>query len=346
MKKIIALLLALLIAASFIACGKDDKADGSAGKPETGSVSTGKDEGKQDEGKSEDDLHMPEGQEYDDMMAGLNALVGEDDRLGKEYYKFPAVSTYSSLPDPSVWTEMGMIDLTPKDCENGKIYDDGSIVLDGTWNGFSIECDSSREAFEDLINRLWDAGYRGIPVGNGVIVEADSMDEVYDDFDDRYLAFYEHDGWLLCVDVSFYEWDNGIHAGVIDAKTMTNDYENLIVWPKLDWKVTRAGAPAGGLDSLGSDLHGNWGEYEVKEYNGSYTVDMYIAYASGVTAADFEAYVQKLSGRDDVYADAYGEEDGWETWFVYYNEPNPDGFGFLELSYCEKAGMVCWEWGE
>ena len=78
-------------------------------------------------------------------------------------------------PISGSWTEMGMIDLTPKDCENGKIYDDGSIVLDGMWNGFSIECDSSREAFEDLIGRLWDAGYRGIPVGNGVIVEADSV---------------------------------------------------------------------------------------------------------------------------------------------------------------------------
>ena len=77
---------------------------------------------------------------------------------------------------------MGMIDLTPDEYENGAIYDDGAVLTEGFWNGFVYECESAEESYEKLINKVWDAGYRGEPIGNGTIVEADEIDDLIGEY--------------------------------------------------------------------------------------------------------------------------------------------------------------------
>jgi|GEM_PF-3267950 len=330
MKKRLALALALMMLLSLAACG--GTGTGASSAAQSSAASAG--------GSS------ITSQDYENAMSGLNLLTQKDDRLGKEYYQFPAVTKYAELPDPAVWTQMGMIDLTPKGCEKGSIYDDGTVILDGMWNGFSIECDCSWEAYEELIGRLWDAGYRGVPVGNGVIVEADKFEDVYDSFEKKYGAFYEHDGWTLFVEANYYEWSGQSLCGVVDAKTMTKDREELVEWPKIDWSVTAAGAPKNGLASVGSDFHGNWGDYEIKDYNGSYTTSRYLVYAQNVSASEFESYTEKLSKQDGIYVEADYFEDEWENWSIYYADDNKkaEGFWYVGLGYCEKANMVCWLW--
>lgn len=335
-KRVASALLAALLLLCLAGCGGKTGTPAPSGtKPDAADTTT-------PAGSGKDGSITPE--QYNDAMNALDLLTGEDERLGKEFFKFPAVTNYSELPDPSVWTEMGMIDLTPEDCESGSIYDDGTTILDGMWNGYTIECKSSREAYEALIHRIWDAGYRGIPAGNGVIIEADSFDEVYDDYLMNFGAFYEYEGWTLYVEANYYEWDDNILCGVVDAKTMINDHEELIEWAPIRWEVTAPGAPKSGLEPIGSDFHGIWGEYEVKEYNGNYMTDRHLVYATGVSPADFAAYTEKLDAQEGVYVEADYEEHGWEDWSVYYEEENADGYWYVSLGYCEKAGMVCWSW--
>ena len=290
------------------------------------------------------------GEDYDEMMKALDQLSGgADERLGKEYYRFPVVTTWSELPDASVWKEMGMIDLTPDEYNEGMVYDDGTTIIDGMWNGFTISCNgTSKETFKRIVQKLWDAGYRGVPVGNGTIVEADGLEDVYHEYDNLYLAVYEHDGWLLAVNAVFYEpWDEesdgSVLLGVYDAKTMVSDYPDLRVWPKIDWSVTKEAVPPDlNLKQLGSDLHGNWGEFEIQDYYDTYTYETYEIYAYNVKKSEFENYLNDIESQG-YSPDFEDEGESWQAWYVYYRDYYNNFYGFY-LYYNEKAGEVCWVW--
>ena len=269
--------------------------------------------------------------DYDKMMGALNSLVKSDTRLGTEYFKFPPVTSWSKLPDASVWQNMGMIDLTPDEYENGAIYDDGAVLTEGFWNGFVYECESAEESYEKLINKVWDAGYRGEPIGNGTIVEADEIDDLIG-YDNEFNAFYEFKGFKLCVNIKYSSWSGKLYAGIYDAKTMIKDYPMLEELPKVNWSLAKEALPKGGLDSIGTDLHGRWDDTEK------------VIYSYNVSRNQFNTYIDKLSKRGDLYTEIYEEGDSWEEWFVYYSEPVSDSYNGLSVYYNEKANMVCWAW--
>ena len=338
MRKIICTILAFVLAAGLCACGSGSGETKGASDTKENDTTTTTASSQQEA----EDGEFPTGQDYDDLMNGLNSLTGDDDRLGVEYFKFPEVSKFSELPDASVWTKMGMIDLTPSEYENGNIYDDGTTIVEGLWNGFAIECDCSEDAFKELVNKLWEAGYRGVACGNGEIADAEDLDDVFDSYDNEYVAFYNYDGWTLCAYLEYYDWDNNMLAGVYDAKTMINNYENLRQWPSISWNVTAEAAPSGGIDSVGSDFCGNWGDYEKTDYYGTDTYSAYIIYAYNVTRQQFESYAESLSQRDGLYVEEEYYEDMWENWSAYYEDENPNGFYYFYFGYCEALGMVYW----
>ena len=279
---------------------------------------------------------------YDDMMNALNQIGGSNDEKLKDYYKFPKCTKWSEWPDADTWKAMGMIDIQPKGCDFAKVEDDGHIYLEGTWNGYYASCQCDDGEFVNITQQLWDAGYRGIPAGDGVVIEADSIDDIRkisEWSNTEFHAFYEQDGWVLCIEVEWHSWDHTIQVGIYDAKTMYNTYPDLQKYPSIDKSKASEGFPDQGLELIGTDFTGMWGEYNEGTESNPYMVEKYFMYSRNVTPDQWEAYRSKLDARTDIYCDGYGE-NGWDGIDIYYEKANSKGYTNAYVAYCEKAGLV------
>ena len=284
------------------------------------------------------------GYSYDDMMNAFDQLYGDDDREKLEgHYKFPKCTSWSEWPSADTWKAMGMIDIQPKGCDFAKVQDDGQYIIDGIWNGYYAECQCDDGELQRIGQQLWDAGYRGVPVGDGMIVEADSIDDVLkisEYSENKYTAFYEYEGWILCVQVNLHTWDNSIDVGVYDATTMTETYENLKKNPSVDKSKAKEAFPNGDdIALIGNDFTGRWGKYNIGTEENPYEVEDYYMYSRDVTKAQWEKFAADLQNLKGAYCDG-DTEDGWEGYSLYYNESNPNGFGYGYIGYCEKAGLM------
>lgn len=279
---------------------------------------------------------------YDDLMNALGMLGGNDEEKMKDYYKFPKCTKWSEWPTADTWKAMGMIDIQPKGCDFAKVQDDGQTYLEGFWNGYYATCQCNDDEFVNITQRLWDAGYRGKPIGDGIVIDADSIDdirEISEWANTDYHAFYEHDGWLLCIQVEWHSWDHSIEVGIYDAKTMYNSYPELEKNPPIDKSKAEEGFPNQGLELIGSDFTGLWGEYNEGTESDPYMVEKHFMYSRNVTPDQWDAYRSKLDARTDIYCDGYGE-DGWDGIDVYYEKANSNGYTNAYISYCEKAGLM------
>ena len=281
---------------------------------------------------------------YDDMMNALSQLSGEEDAdVWKTHFKFPKCTSWSEWPSADTWKAMGMIDIQPKGCDFAKVQDDGQYLIDGIWNGFFVECQCDDGELQRISQQLWDAGYRGVPVGDGAIAEADSIDDVLEISEyskNEYLAFYEFNGYILCVNVELHTWDNSIEVGIYDALTMTNSYENLVKNPSVDKSKAKEGFPTGTeIELIGSDFTGKWGKYNEGTEANPYMTEHYYMYSRNVTKAQWDKYYEGLQSLSGVYCDGY-DEDGWEGAWLYYDNANSNGFGCAYIGYCEKAGLM------
>ena len=280
---------------------------------------------------------------YDDMMNAFDQLISDEDREKmKDYFKFPKCTKWSEWPGKETWAAMGMIDIQPKGCDFAKVQDDGQYMTMGFWNGYYADCQCDEGEFERITQLLWDSGYRGKPVGDGYIIEAESIDDIrkiseYSNTD--FHAFYEYDGWVLCVEVIWRSWNYTITVGIYDGKTMYNTYPDLEKNPAIDKSKAEEAFPNGGFELIGSDFTGKWGEYtEGTEYD-SYTTEHHFMYSRNVTPEQWAAYSKKLDDRTDIYCDGYGE-NGWEGLEIYYEKANPNGYTDAYVAYCEKAGLM------
>ena len=281
---------------------------------------------------------------YDDMMNALSQLSGEEDAdVWKTHFKFPKCTSWSEWPGADTWKAMGMIDIQPKGCDFAKVQDDGQYLIDGIWNGFFVECQCDDGELQRISQELWDAGYRGVPVGDGAIAEADSIDDVLEISEysrNEYLAFYEFNGYILCVNVELHTWDNSIEVGIYDALTMTNTYENLVKNPSVDKSKAKEAFPTGTeIELIGSDFTGRWGKYNSGTESNPYESENYFMYSRNVTKDQWEKYYEGLQSISGVYCDGY-DEDGWEGAWLYYDNANSNGFGCVYIGYCEKAGLM------
>lgn len=346
MKWLLTILLAVLMVLSLAACGGSGgsttgsgSGSGTAGSAAnsgtTGSGSgAGKAETSSDGGKTET---PPADIDLNEAMSALDALLGEDENMGTKYYKFPKAADYETWPDTSVWESMGMIDLTPRTCENGSIYNDGQYYTEGLgmWNGYSAKCVCGEGDLEDLMQRLWDAGYRGMCVGDGIIIDADDMYDLYDE-DDGYGAFYEYDGWVLYVEISPSSWDGGVYCAVYDALTMDGWYEPEL--PKVAWPSAAQQKMPGDVGGIGSKYDGIWDDDSEDYYS-----DCHCLYAKDISKAQFDAYIEKVSAMDGVYCGWSDCDEGWEAYDIAYDS---DYSYWISVSYCEKAQLVMWYWVE
>lgn len=320
-KKVVSILAALVLVLGLTACfGGEKPSNDPAAKPTTASS---------DGGASSDDIG------YNDAMQALNDVFGESN-VGDEYYHFPTVANYEEWPDESVWASMGMINLKPAGCDTPTIYNDGQIYNPGLgmWNGFSAKCKCDDGAYEDTCRQVWDAGYRGMSFGNGVIADAPDFDTLMDE-DEGYGAFYEHDGWVLYVEISRSAYDGSVYCAVYDALTMPEKYEPE--YPSIEWpSAEKQGMPAD-MGYVGSALTGVWNDDPEAYYPEAHSV-----YAKNVTKEQFESY---LSGLDDIdglsYEYSYGSDDIWESYDVWCDA---DTSVTGTVSYCEAVQMVNWYW--
>lgn len=333
MKKILAFVLALLMVMSMTACGKSSEeqpAPDNTGKP-AGTEKTEPAPENEKTGDSSLDIDMNE------AMDALDTLVGEDENMGTKYYKFPKATDYEAWPDTSVWESMGMIDLTPRTCENGSIYNDGQYYTEGLgmWNGFSAKCTCGEGDLEELMQRLWDAGYRGEFVGDGVFIEADDMYDLYDEYD-GYGAYYEYDGWVLYVNISPSSYNNGVYCAVYDALTMEDWYEPEL--PKISWPSAAQQKMAVDIGGIGSSFEGVW-----KDDPDMYYSDCHRIYAKNISKDQFDSYIEKVSAMNGV---SYYESDCDEGWSAYDIACDSDYSYWISVQYCEKAQLVLWYWVE
>ena len=280
---------------------------------------------------------------YDDMMNAFDQLIGEEDKEKmKDYFKFPKCTKWSEWPSAETWAAMGMIDIQPKGCDFAKVEDDGQYLTEGFWNGYNATCQCDDGEFERITEELWDAGYRGRPVGDGVVVDVDTIDgvrKISEYANTEYYAFYEYEGWQLCIGIQLYSWDHSINIGVYDAKTMYNTYPDLKKNDPIDKSKAEEAYPNQGFEMIGSDFTGMWGEFNEGTESNPYMVEEHFMYSRNVTPEQWAAYSKKLQDRTDIYCDGYAE-DGWDGMQIYYEKANPQGYTNAYVGYCEKAGLM------
>ena len=334
MKRFLAVLLVVVMVLSLAACGskdnggKNDSGSGSSntssGKTDTGKTDTGKTDTGKNDADSLEDIDM------DAINDALSSLLGEDENMGTKFFQFPKAETLSKWPDSSVWEKMGMIDLTPRTCEEGEIYNDGQYYTEGLgWHGYSADCKAGTGDKEDLCKKLWDAGYRGIGVGNGIIVEADSMEELLDS-EGGYSALYEYDGWVLCVQVNDASYTGKLYCSVYDANTMKDSfYAYEPKNPKISWPSANQQRMISDVGGIGSEFYGSLDDNNM------------FVYAENVSSDQFDAYIEKLQKLDGFYIEWWNEEDGWVSWDGAFEA---DYSMAIEVSYNAKAKLVRWNW--
>lgn len=324
MKKLLSLALALMLVLSLAACGS-----------KTGTASEGDITSQNGSNSSEE--NAPDVGELNDMM---HDAFGRDDGLP---YQFPTVDSYSQWPGAEVWQELGLPDMTPATMTNGEVYNGGDVYNEGYIFGFMAQCDCGPDDYQTLADLLWENGFRGMNVGNGIIREARSQKQLMEDNPNYYYyrAFYTLNGTLLQVELQKTTFDDTIWVGVNYPPSM-EDFENLCPessWPSLK-EIIGADLPNPGTAKVYSRLdesEDSWYRAEI--------------YADGLTQEQFDTYVQNLRN-GGVHAMLFDEGQGVYSWsmgsdydieystFPFYME-DYDAYPFyINISYTEGVMTI------
>lgn len=260
----------------------------------------------------------------------MDDIFGRDDDVP---YRFPDVKTHQEWPGAEVWEEMGVIDLTPEKMENGYVYNGGESYVEGFAFGFTAECESDKESFDKLAQKLWDAGYRNMHVGNGLIAEAQNMEQLMEENPNYYFyrAYYEHNGAMLQVELQKTTFNDTFWAGVFYAPSC-DDFE--VHAKKGSWPSLKSYIGADLPELKGDAVYSTCGDEE--EYA------LANIYVEGVSQAAFDAYIENLSngGAPGIAEDSYqqftmGEDDTvqYKQW-MFYTEKDGEYF-YIDISYVE-----------
>jgi hypothetical protein len=283
MKKAITLALAFVMALSLsllTACGGgDSNGGGSSTTPpaNSGTTTTPPADNTPSGGVSDDELN--------DAWEQAKDWAHEQGPDGEGYH-FPQVENIREWPPATVWTELGLPELTPDKLENGEIYNDGNTHVDGYSDTFAAQCNTDEAAFTALAQKLWDAGIKGTNIGGGRVIPAEDIEWLIDD-DPNYLwyrAYYEHNGDLMQVYLQYTNgWDNILWVGVTYAPS-DPDFEQ---YPEISW-------PAADIEELvGVDLPNPGGTvYGVVNRDGYAGVELVV---EGVSQAGYDTYTQNLA---------------------------------------------------
>lgn len=268
--------------------------------------------------------------DWGELNDQMDDIFGRDDDVP---YQFPDVKTHKEWPGAEVWEEMGVIDLTPEKMENGYVYNGGESYVEGFAFGFTAECESDKESFDKLAQKLWDAGYRNMHVGNGLIAEAQNMEQLMEENPNYYFyrAYYEHNGAMLQVELQKTTFNDTFWAGVFYAPSC-DAFE--VHAKKGSWPSLKSYIGADLPELKGDAVYSTCGDEE--EYA------LANIYVEGVSEAAFDAYIEKLSngGAPGIKEDSYqqftmGEDNTvqYMEWF-FYTEKDGEYF-YINISYVE-----------
>lgn len=267
---------------------------------------------------------------WGELSDQMDDIFGRDDDVP---YQFPDVATHQEWPGAEVWEEMGVIDLTPEKMENGYVYNGGDTYVEGYVFGFTAECESDKESFDKLAQKLWDAGYRNMHVGNGLIAEAQNMEQLMEENPNYYFyrAYYEHNGAMLQVELQKTTFNDTFWAGVFYAPSL-DEFE--VHAKKGSWPSLKSYIGADLPELKGTAVYSTCGDEE--EYA------LANIYVEGVSQAAFDAYIENLSngGAPGIAEDSYqqftmGEDDTvqYKQW-MFYTEKDGEYF-YIDISYVE-----------
>lgn len=341
-KKIKAVLLTMVLVLSLGACGKTSELEGFLNElqeigeqiEDLGESMEGM-EGLEDlenlGGFGDGDSQSGDGDiNWGELNDQMDDIFGRDDDVP---YQFPDVKTHQEWPGAEVWEEMGVIDLTPEKMENGYVYNGGESYVEGFAFGFTAECESDKESFDKLAQKLWDAGYRNMHVGNGLIAEAQNMEQLMEENPNYYFyrAYYEHNGAMLQVELQKTTFNDTFWAGVFYAPSR-DDFE--VHAKKGSWPSLKSYIGADLPELKGDAVYSTCGDEE--EYA------LANIYVEGVSETAFDAYIEKLSngGAPGINEESYqhftmGEDDTvqYKEWF-FYTEKDGEYF-YINISYVE-----------
>lgn len=341
-KKITAVLLTMVLVLSLGACGKTSELEGFLNElqeigeqiEDLGESMEGM-EGLEDlenlEGFGDGDSQSGDGNiNWGELNDQMDDIFGRDDDVP---YQFPDVKTHQEWPGAEVWEEMGVIDLTPEKMENGYVYNGGESYVEGFAFGFTAECESDKESFDKLAQKLWDAGYRNMHVGNGLIAEAQNMEQLMEENPNYYFyrAYYEHNGAMLQVELQKTTFNDTFWAGVFYAPSR-DDFE--VHAKKGSWPSLKS--------YIGVDLPELKGEAVYSTCGDEEEYALANIYVEGVSETAFDAYIEKLSngGAPGINEESYqhftmGEDDTvqYKEWF-FYTEKDGEYF-YINISYVE-----------
>ena len=327
MKKILALSLALISFTLFPACGIKDTLQDAVRGVITGEESTTT---KSSGGGTSATVSGSEADAALDALKDWAQAMGSDG----EGYPFPKVETWREWPG-SVWAELGLPDLTPDEYENGEVYNDGGVHIEGYSDSFVAQCNTEPESFDALAQTLWDAGVRGVHAGGGIIVQAEALDWLLED-DPNYRWFhgiYEHKGDLMEVYLQYTNgWDTLLWVGVTYLPS-DPDFE---VWDSMSW-------PSGKIeDFTGVNWPSPGGKIRGKIVeDDDYGSEIQLM-VEGLSQSEFDSYLEKLSNLDGLYLDDNGS--GWDFYGTYFHAFYPEDYDtyptYIDIGYASGILFV------
>ncbi len=192
MKKLFALLLALVMVLSLAACGggDEDKTPSSSDTPPSSGQQTQQPSNTPDPGTSEPD------------NSGANEpYIDTDNQTGV----FLILDRYDVFPTSEYWTEIGLPADLSIEIESMDFSSTSSIYPQDFEEANMLECTvaDKQAAYTALTDTLWNAGINGMYPDGGVNPATDRTDiESKGGGDTRYTAYWEFDGELMCIELS------------------------------------------------------------------------------------------------------------------------------------------------